>query len=137
MLFPRLRLRRASVRVTQVGVPEASSRGQCSLADDHVVTHRQGRETFFFFLSFHKLILRKSPPYLTLQAARDASQARRGEGVVAAQRLGSGAGGAGTPLACPLLVCPEPSWPARALRAGGSLCRCPLGREGAMSSLFP
>lgn len=33
----------------------------------------------------------------------------RGEGVVAALRLGSGAGGAGTTLACPLLMCPEPS----------------------------
>lgn len=59
---------------------------------------------------------------------------------MAALRLGSGAGGAGTTLASPLLVCPEPSvgaGPVRTLRAGGSLCRCPLGREGAMQFPFP
>lgn len=62
MLFPGLCLRSISVRVTQVGVPEASSRGHCSLADDRVVTHRQGRETFFFFFKFPQTYTQKVTP---------------------------------------------------------------------------
>lgn len=116
MLFPCFFLHSTQHRVAQVDVPSMSSRGQCSLADDHVETTGRGGKSFIFLLSTnfypesHPLTL---PPRLgqaVKQAARDASQTSRvkgGESPGCSEARhwccwGSSAWG------LPPLMCPEP-----------------------------
>lgn len=60
---------------------------------------------------------------------------------MAALRLGSGAGGAGTTLACPLLIVPRTlsrSWPSENLEGGRQPLPLPSGEKRSHAgSLFP
>lgn len=123
-----------------MAVPEASSRGQCSLADDHVVTHRQGRETFFFFLNFPQAYTQKVTPLPHPPGSQRCQSGQKRGGCCGCSEAGQwcwwGRNHFGLPPPCVPRTLSR-SWPARTLRVGGSLCRCPLGREGAMQFPFP
>lgn len=104
--------------VAQVHVPSVSSRGQCSLADDYVRTEGRGEKSFFspyfpqtFYPESHPLTRPLVLGQAVKQAARDASQARRGKGgesrgCWALVLLGSTTCGLPHPWPAPPVACP-------------------------------